>query len=39
MFYKKNKTKQGNKVMKIISLYGVVREDLFRLITFEQSSE
>lgn len=36
---KKNKTKQGNKVMEIISPQGVVRDSLSGVITFEQRAE
>ena len=36
---KKTKARQGNKVMKIIPLCGVVREDLSSLIPFEQRPE
>lgn len=36
---KKTKARQGSKVMKIIPLCGVVREDLSSLIPFEQRPE
>ena len=38
-FYGKNEARQGRKVMKIVLLYGVVREGLSGLIIFEQRLE